>query len=309
MKEKILLIKLGALGDFIFALGIMKYYREKYAGAHLTLLTSPGLKKLGEQSGYFDEIIVDNRKSHDLKNWWYICKTTLADGGYKMIYDIQVSRRTRKKYYPLARFLTKGPFNWADLIHYYFNVTHVLPKCRFTWGKETVSQEKFPYVEPDVSFFKGPRKNFDLLPEKYALMVPGCSAANAYKRWPAYRYAELARKFADIGIPTVILGTNAEAQELNYIEQNSPQTVNMMGKSDLFDIPAIAEKAVAVVGNDTGPAHIASFCKKPTAYLFIRRNCQAARTAPNVVNFIEEKIEDTSADAVFNALQKLINQK
>ncbi|HAK62204.1 MAG TPA: ADP-heptose--LPS heptosyltransferase, partial [Alphaproteobacteria bacterium] len=41
MKQRILVIKLGALGDFILAMGPFKAIRHHHAGAHITLLTTP----------------------------------------------------------------------------------------------------------------------------------------------------------------------------------------------------------------------------------------------------------------------------
>ena len=102
MSERILVIKLGALGDFCLSIGMMKAIRKKHPKAHLTLLTGSGMVKIAEQSGFFDEILIDNRPRYNLKKWWYVCQKVLADMPFDLIYDLQSSRRTFKKYYPIA---------------------------------------------------------------------------------------------------------------------------------------------------------------------------------------------------------------
>lgn len=60
-QEAILVIKLGALGDFIQALGPMAAIRRAHPKAEITLLTTKMFETLGEQCGYFDTIWRDPR--------------------------------------------------------------------------------------------------------------------------------------------------------------------------------------------------------------------------------------------------------
>jgi len=59
--EHILVIKLGALGDFVISLGAMKSIRQKHPDAHITLLTTKPFKFFAQQSQYFNDIWVDER--------------------------------------------------------------------------------------------------------------------------------------------------------------------------------------------------------------------------------------------------------
>ena len=54
MVPKILVIKLGALGDFIQATGPFKAIRQHHRGAHITLLTTPPFVSLASDSSWFD---------------------------------------------------------------------------------------------------------------------------------------------------------------------------------------------------------------------------------------------------------------
>ena len=306
MSQRILIIKHSALGDFIFSIGTMQEIKKRYPDAHFTLLTTKPFVKIAQQTGVFNEIIVDSRARFNLKEWFQICKKLLADGNFDLIFNIQLSKRVQKKYYTLARLFTKKPFHWGNSTGDGFDFIHVPSKMRFTWGKETHSFMPLPWVQSDLSFLKGEQKYFHLLPQKYVLLIPGCSPGHPYKRWPKEHYAELAKKLAKKGVSCVVLGTPAESEECNYITNHSPKTVNFLGKSSLLDVPALALKSIAVVGNDTGPTHMASLCQKPVIALFSQKTAQYAHDFPNVTNFIAPDIADISVNDVFNQLQKII---
>ena len=56
-KERpVLVIKLGALGDFVQALGPFNAIRKHHASRQIVLLTTPPFVSLAEASGYFDDI-------------------------------------------------------------------------------------------------------------------------------------------------------------------------------------------------------------------------------------------------------------
>jgi len=60
-QPRILVIKLGALGDFVQALAPMAAIRRHHPGAHITLLTTDPFVELAAASRWFDDIWVDSR--------------------------------------------------------------------------------------------------------------------------------------------------------------------------------------------------------------------------------------------------------
>ncbi|MEI9890557.1 MAG: hypothetical protein WDN45_08135 [Caulobacteraceae bacterium] len=54
--RRILVIKLGALGDFVQALRAMAEIRRAHPKARITLLTTPPYVELAQASGYFDAV-------------------------------------------------------------------------------------------------------------------------------------------------------------------------------------------------------------------------------------------------------------
>ena len=103
-------------------------------------------------------------------------------------------------------------------------------------------------------------------PGAFALIVPGGSAHRPEKRWPPRRFADLARLLSARGMIPVLIGAKAEASVLDEITRLAPGTINLGGRTSLGQIAALAR--TCIVGNDTGPIHIAATVGCPTVALF-----------------------------------------
>ena len=87
--EKILVIKLSALGDFVLALAAMKKIREAHRKAHITLLTTPPFAALAKICPYFNAVETDGRPENF--GQWMALRRRIRAAGYDRIYDLQTS--------------------------------------------------------------------------------------------------------------------------------------------------------------------------------------------------------------------------
>lgn len=300
----ILVIKLGALGDFIYALGPMQAIRRHHPDAHLTLLTRPAYAEIGRRSGLFDAIKID----HEPKLWHLAgvaaLRRWLRDGRFARVYDLQTSDRTGFYH----RLFWPGPWpEWSGIVpggplyHHYTRptMTHTMDR-----QAEQLRIAGIEYVDPsDLSFMDGDVDRLDL-PERFAVLVPGSGGKAEVKRWPAGNYAELARLLAERGglTPLVIGGPDAgEAWEL--IRAACPSARSLIGGTELFDIPAIGRRARLCVGNDTGPMHLIAFTGCPTIALFSTASfpAKAAPRGEHVIVMEAERLADLAVDTVARA--------
>ncbi len=308
----ILIIKLGALGDFVLAIGIMmriaKRMKEKYPDATFTLMTGKAFLPLGEQMGIFSHYIVDNRGSYWKPDDFPRVMRETVEGDFDYIFDVQGSKRTRCKYFPMLRLLMRRSFTW---VHTYKRIKcRVTKKRRWSIGRvEEMPSETYTDVVSDLSFLHGKNEHFHLLPERFVLLIPGCSPNHPYKRWSPENYAALARRLAERGISCVVIGTRAEQAEIESICTNSPLTVNMMGKTAMIDVPDLARRSLAVVGNDTGPTHIASLSNVPTLALYDFRTRCGATQGPRSENIVSDNlIDEISVERVWQSLAPFLEQ-
>ena len=68
--DAVLVIKLGALGDFVQALGPFAAIRRHHADARVTLLTTAPYEELAKALGFFDDIWTSGRPgTADICGW------------------------------------------------------------------------------------------------------------------------------------------------------------------------------------------------------------------------------------------------
>ena len=105
--RRVLLIKLGALGDFMQALGAMRVVRATHPSARITLLTTEPFEAFAKACPYFDIVEADGRP-RDIKGRTDLIRR-LRTANYDMVYDFQNNDRTAQYFVGLTG---KKPF-WS----------------------------------------------------------------------------------------------------------------------------------------------------------------------------------------------------
>lgn len=307
--SNILVIKLSALGDFIQALGPAAAIRRHYERARITLLTTSSYGAFAQQTGLFDEIIIDSRpKASNIKGWIAL-RRLLRAGGFHRVYDLQTSDRS-SLYSWLFR---PGPMpQWSGIAwrcsHPHANLgrypQHTIDKQAeqlLMAGIHPVPLPKFPPVARTLPA--------GLEDGSFALLIPGSSSRHLKKRWPAKRYAELARRLHAARCVPVVVGAPSEQDLAETIKAECPQAVDLVGQTDLAALAALAQGAAVTIGNDTGVTHIAAAGGNPVVVLF-SSGSEPSRCAPRggvVRVLVEAELADLPVDTVFAATTQVMN--
>lgn len=88
------------------------------------------------------------------------------------------------------------------------------------------------------------------------------------KRWPAERFAGLARRALAQGMQVAVQGSAAEAPLGRRVAQLAPGAVDLSGKLDLPGLGGFVSRCAALVANDSGPMHVARALGVPTLAFF-----------------------------------------
>jgi ADP-heptose:LPS heptosyltransferase len=260
MRERILVIKLAALGDFVQAFGPFAAIRAHHPEARITLLTTPPFAELARRSPWFDAVWDDGRPpSTDLRASLSLARRLRA-GGFDRVYDLQTSSRSSR-----YRWLTGRAPEWSGIArgasHPHANpdrnLMHTVERQREQLEMAGITH--FP--EPDLAWLDAELPAFSL-PSNFVLLIPGASPSRPGKRWPGF--PALA---ARLGMPAVVAGGPAEAPVAAAIREAAPDALDLTGRTSLFQLAAVARRAVLAVGNDTGPTHLAAMAC-PTLALF-----------------------------------------
>ena len=105
-------------------------------------------------------------------------------------------------------------------------------------------------------------------PADTVVVHPG--AAFRARRWPAERFAEVARRLEEAGLRVVVTGSAAERVVATEVCDRAGLGSEAMlaGRTDLPGLAALVAGARLVVSGDTGVAHLASAYRTPSVVLF-----------------------------------------
>ena len=284
--RRVLIIKLGALGDFIQALGAMRVVRATHPSARITLLTTEPFEAFAKACPYFDIVEADGRP-RDIKGRTDLIRRLRA-ANYDMVYDFQNNDRTAQYYIgltgkkPLWSGAAKGASHQhmnperAEM-HNFDRLAEQLihaglgPKPPGDPSGWIIGQDLAPSLDWVRPAFRDPPRfqpAFFSLNGPYVLIIPGSSAEHPEKRWPVERFTGLSTWFADHGITPVIVGGKAEGDIGNQIMRKEPRAKSIIGRTDLFQLATLSERAVMAIGGDTGPMHLAAAARAPGVCLF-----------------------------------------
>jgi ADP-heptose:LPS heptosyltransferase len=277
--QRILVIKLAALGDMVQAFPPFAHIRAAHPDAHITLLTTPPYESLAAASPYFDTIETDGRPKRLGSTLAMLAR--LRRARYDRVYDFQTSTRSSAYFYALW----PNPPQWSGIApfcsHPHKNpdrdAMHTLERQAEQlqdagiWPDAPIARGTAP--APDLSFMLD-----DPAPERrpehfgltapYALLIPGASATRPGKRWPAERYGELARRLMADGLAVGVIGGPGEAEIGRTLQSAAPGVKNLIGQTDYAQIAGLGARAAVAIGNDTGPTHVVAAAGAPTVVLF-----------------------------------------
>jgi ADP-heptose:LPS heptosyltransferase len=288
--QRILVIKLSALGDFVLALAAMKKIREAHPQAHITLLTTPPFEALAKASPYFDAVESDGRARG--LGAWIALVTRLRKARYHRVYDLQTSSRSSLLYLGMWPFTPQWSGVAMGASHPHRNPKrgqmHTLErhaeqlKDAGIWPDAPTEPSSAP--PPDLSWIldKAPAErpvSGGIQRRPYVLFVPGGSAHRPEKRWPAELYGELGCLLHDRGFDVVIIGGPQESELARVIQRKVRTARDLTGGTDFARIALLGARAALVIGNDTGPLHLAAAAGAPTIVLFSKAS-DPARSAP-----------------------------
>lgn len=306
-KPKILVIKLGALGDFIQATGPMKAIRKHHSDAHITLLTTKPFKKFAESCGYFDDIWLDEKPKWYQPRSWYDLRNKLNKARFTRVYDLQNNDRTAlyfKLFSPKPEWVGAAKGASHENNSPLRTAGSALEGHRQTLSLAGISKieiDNLDWVQSDTSQFG--------IKTPYVLFAAGSAPDRPEKRWPAKHYGSIAQQLSAQGITPVLLGTIAEASVNQTIKKMCPGVADLTAKTTLADIISLGRNANAAIGNDTGPMHMIAPTGCPSLVLFSGHSNpdRHAPTGAHVHVLQEDNLTDLKDSDVIDRLFAIMN--
>jgi heptosyltransferase I len=313
--SRILVVRLGAMGDIIHSLPAVASLKHSHPGSLLTWAVEPQWEPLLEGNAFIDRIVPLRRQSlGGLFETW----RDLRVASYDFAVDFQglmksalvASAARPERIFGFHQSQLREP---AAALFY---SNKILSRARHVVDRNLDLAAAAGAANVLLAFPLPPgRSEGDLPPGDFVLASP--LAGWRSKQWPIEHYHALgARLLQEAGIPLVLNGPPG-------VSFRNPDLINAAGfqhQSSLAGLIFATRRAAAVVGVDSGPLHLAAALGKPGVAIFgptdPARNgpygdslkvlrCPSASTTYKRGDCIDEAMRQISPDEVFETLKEL----
>jgi len=296
--ERILVVRLGSLGDVVRTRFALPALRGLYPDAHIDWLVedrcAAGLTGVCE----IDGILTVPRKQLQLRNpvrFRQLIRHTVEQLRSRT-YDLAIDFHSILKSALLLRLVGVPvrigygrPLAREGAQHFYTHRCSGLPSSHLSRFERNQALVRFltdsageasdepgnapggPRL-PDLQLAPEDVESLPPLPERFVVLHPGTSESTLYKRWPAQRYSEVALRLAEYaGIPSVVTWgpVPGERECAEQVVAGAPH-VALLGPQtrSLGALLALLERSRLYIGSDSGPMHLASLVGRPCVALF-----------------------------------------
>ena len=266
---KILIIKLGALGDVIMSTSIIKRISEHHHNDEIWLMTSPAYVSLFHNWHKKLRIISVARKGL-LLLWRSI--SWIRSHGFDRCYDLQSNDRTsiicalsgipvRAGNHPRFPYHFHPQEKYVGQCHSQERLKQILTSV----GIEPSEEPPYLPVSTFSRYKVAAWLEQNRLPDgKFVIMHAGASAKHTSKRWPYY--LQLARELQKYRLKTVWSG-GKDDYDIN-VRLSANIGVDITNIFDILEEAELGRHASFAVTNDSAPMHILSCSDIPVFGIF-----------------------------------------
>ncbi len=280
MMKRIAIIKLSAMGDIIHAMVALQYIKRQYPNLQIDWFVESAFAPILENNPDINEIIKLDLKSIKKDKKEILNQIKLIKKYEKNSYDLVIDAQGLIKSAIVSSFLGKSRVGFSKnstrekLASFFYTkkVDIAYDKNAIERNVKVLSQAlNFEITKDDILnkkpflFYKNENEviyEYLSKDKKNVLFVIGAS-------WPSKMYSK--EKFAKIinnldENCLITWGNEAEKDIANFVANISKAKV--LPKLDLNSLKAIMSKVDLVIGNDTGPTHMAWALNIPSITLF-----------------------------------------
>jgi ADP-heptose:LPS heptosyltransferase len=298
--QRILVIKHGAFGDAIQSDGALRDIRAHHPGDEIVVLTTPPYAKIFARCPHVNRVLVDPRAPRWRLDHMSALRDQLRREKFARVYDLQNSARTAFYFRWFLRDVEwSGTAPGCALPHRAKDPKKIRTLDRMAGQLRDAGVPIVHTLTPDVGWMAddvAPALNDVRRP--YVVLVPGSSARHPQKRWPLY--AQLAQALMAVGYDVVTApGPDETGPDLPGHALRSEK-----GFLDWFQLAGVMKGACFVIGNDTGPTHLASHLGVRGLALF-GSHMPAERTGVLRENFAAIEVEDLKTLSVARVMDEV----
>ncbi len=281
--QRILIVKLTSLGDVVHCLPAVGAIKREFPSSAMDWAVDRRVADIARACPHVDQVLsVGGNGGSGPPGWldYWRAARVCRRGRYDLAIDMQGLLKSAVLTYA-SRAPQRLGFGWARPSGRWALNMHVLGPPQSPHAVDAYCElARWLGAKPDPGRFdlqvpaESERAAGDIVRRAFgdeAGLLVGVIAGSAWpsKRWPADRFAAVARALAVEGWRVVVLGTSADAAAAGAISDAAgEQGVSLAGRTSLGTTMAVLSRCGLVIGGDTGPVHIAAALAVPTLAIF-----------------------------------------
>ena len=278
---RIAIVKLSAMGDIIHAMVALQYIKQAKIDIQIDWIVEQSFKQVLENNPHIDNILTVNFKSIKKDKMALFSEIKKIKAYAKNNYDLVIDAQGLLKSAITAKLLSKNIAGFSkDSIREGVASYFYTQKVNIAYDANTIDRNAKVMSEPlDVSITSEMildkeaflfYKNEDTQIEKYLssdkkniIFVIGSTWES--RNYPKEKFVEIANALKENAL--IVWGEKKEQEKAQWIESNS-KYAKALPKIDLNTLKAIIAKSDLLIGNDTGPTHMAWGLNIPSITIF-----------------------------------------
>ncbi|MDD5156454.1 lipopolysaccharide heptosyltransferase I [Sulfurimonas sp.] len=272
---KICIVKLSAMGDIIHAMVALQFIKKEIPDAQIDWVVESGFRGVLENNPHIDNILPVNLKSIKTKKSEFFTQYKILKAYSKNNYDIVIDAQGLLKSAIVSRIIGGKIIAGFDKNSIREGIASLFynKKIHIAYHENIILRNVAVILEPlgihvntrlldakeSYLFFKAEPK----LAKPYILFVIGSSWES--KNYPKEQFTSLANELNE---PIFLVWGNEKERELAlWIETHTPNA-KALNKMSFDELKSTIANASIVIGNDTGPTHMAWALNVPSITLF-----------------------------------------
>jgi heptosyltransferase I len=276
--ERVLIVKLGALGDLVHAIPVAAALRRAWPSIRVDWLVNP------KHRAILDLVPVIDRRLEMADAGMLGVIRQLRRNRYDVALDLQgliksaflarasgarrvIGFSSRYLREPMARLFYTETHDPDGGGMYHEDESHVVLTNLGLLAPLGLHDDAPPEFPIDVVDSGVAKKVAESTGGRYAVLNVGAAWPN--KRWPPSRFAAVASALRAVhGLPSVVLWGPGEELLAREVVDGSSGAATQLPQTSIADVAALARGASLFVTGDTGPAHIAGALGTPIVGIY-----------------------------------------
>ena len=273
---KICIVKLSAMGDIIHAMVALQFIKKEMPDAQIDWIVESGFKGVLENNPHIDNILPVNlkaikKKKSEIFNQYKIVKTYSKND-----YDIVIDAQGLLKSAIVSKIIGAPIISGFDknsiregIASIFYNKTVSIP-----YDANTIDRNATVICEPlgikvttqkilDKEPFLVSSSPVENLPDVFNLFVIGSTWES--RNYPKEKFVAIAEA---LKVQTFIVWGSEEERKKAVWMQEQSDYLHVLSRGSLDELKYVISKCNLLIGNDTGPTHMAWGLNTPSITIF-----------------------------------------